>query len=89
MKNKYHILQGMSGKTSFLRVSIFIITITIMSVYLAHNIIAMIRGVQPISIGTTEIGLLTALFGAKAVQRFGEKDINKEAINDEDKNHQE
>lgn len=83
---KNHILKDMSGKTSSVRVGILIVTITLMGVYVAHNVVALLHGNPPVSIGTTEVSLLTLLFGAKVAQRFGEKDINKEEINDKDSN---
>lgn len=69
-------LSGPSGKTSTMRICAFIITISVMCIFIAHNIIAMIKGSGFVSLGMTEVILLTGVLGVKSVQSFSENKNN-------------
>jgi multisubunit Na+/H+ antiporter MnhC subunit len=73
-----NILLDPKGKISTIRICCIIVTISIMSIFIAHNIIAMIRGMNFVSIGLNETILLSGVLGAKAVQSFSENKQDKE-----------
>lgn len=63
---------GPDGKISMMRLMSFVVCITIMVVFAAHNIVSMIKGGNFISIGTSEALLIAGVLGAKAAQSFSE-----------------
>jgi hypothetical protein len=66
------ILRGPDGKMSMMRFASFTVVSVIMSVFLAHNIVAMINGLGFVGIGFQEATLIATVLGAKAAQTFGE-----------------
>jgi len=66
------IVKGGSGKISLMRVMSLFIVISIIGVFIAHNIMSMINGTGFISIGPEEAMLISGALAAKAAQRFGE-----------------
>lgn len=60
------------GKISMMRFSHFIVVISVMGTFIAHNIVAMVQGKGFISLGAEEAMLLALTFGAKATQHFSE-----------------
>ena len=71
-----NMFNGLSGKTSLMRVCTFIIVIAITLVWTVHNIMAMISGAGWIPMGVTETGLIVAVLGVKAAQRAAENNKN-------------
>jgi phosphatidylserine decarboxylase len=70
-------LQGRAGgKISMMRVATMIVVSTIMSVWVAQNVVAMIKGCGFISMGQNEMMLIALTLGAKAAQLFGEVKVN-------------
>lgn len=67
------LVNGTSGKVSAMRVASLFVVVTVMMVFLAHNIMSMIRGGGFVSIGPNEAMLVAGVLAAKAAQRFGEK----------------
>lgn len=66
-------LQGTRGsKVSMMRVATMIVVTSIMGVWVAQNVIAMIQGCGFISMGQTEMLLVSLTLGAKAAQHYGE-----------------
>ena len=66
------LFKGPDGKISMMRVSTFIIVISVIGIFIAHNILSMIRGGSFISFGATEAMLLAGVLGMKSVQSFSE-----------------
>jgi uncharacterized membrane protein len=61
-------------KTSITRVMSFLVVVTILTVFVAWNVKAMIKGGTLISLGLNEVYLLAIAMGAKVAQNiFGEK----------------
>lgn len=71
----WDMFKGPDGKISMMRVSTFIVVISIMGVFIAHNIVAMIAGAAFVSLGASEALLIAGALGIKAGQAFYE---NKE-----------
>lgn len=71
-------LQGSDGKLSVMRVCSFIVVLTVMAVFLAHNIISMANGGVFVSLGYSEMSLIALTLGAKATQSFAEAGANKD-----------
>lgn len=72
-----------SGKISTMRLCAFIITIAIICIFIAHNILAMVRGAGFVSLGMSEVILLTGVLGVKSVQSFSENKINNNSDSNE------
>jgi len=60
------------GKVSMMRVATMIVVTSIMGIWVAHNIVAMVNGCGFISMGTEEAMLIALTLGAKAAQHYGE-----------------
>jgi len=73
----WDMFKGPDGKVSMMRVSTLIVVISIMGVFIAHNIVAMIAGAAFVSIGISEAGLIAAAIGVKAYQSSIENKNNK------------
>lgn len=73
MKN---FLKGHDGKLSSMRIASLSVVFTILSVFVAHNVLAMINGESFVSMGASEAMLLAGALGAKAAQHFSEKKNN-------------
>lgn len=71
--------KGPDGKVSMMRVSTFIVVMSIMGVFVAHNIVAMIVGAAFVSIGASEALLLAGALGIKAGQAYFETKGDKAA----------
>ncbi|MBD3261458.1 MAG: hypothetical protein GF334_07220 [Candidatus Altiarchaeales archaeon] len=65
-------LQAGDGKTSAMRVFSGMVVFSVMAVFIAHNVVAMVKGSGFISMGSSEAMLIAAALGAKAAQHFGE-----------------
>lgn len=66
------------NKISTMRVSVLIITIVILGVYVAHNIMAMVAGNGLVSLGWDQVIVLTTILGAKALQHKSE--VSKQTV---------
>jgi hypothetical protein len=60
------------GKVSMMRVISAFTCLSIMLVFIAHNIVSMSKGGVFVSIGAPEAMLIAGVIGAKAVQSFSE-----------------
>jgi len=67
------ILKGNNGKTSMMRVASLVVIFSVMGVFVAQNIVAMVGGTGFVSMGASEALLLSGVLGAKAAQTFGER----------------
>ena len=61
-----------NGKISMMRVATLLVVTSIMSVWIAQNIVAMFKGCGFVSMGSEEAMLIAMTLGAKAVQHWGE-----------------
>lgn len=66
------LFKGPDGKVSMMRVSTFIIVVSVIGVFIAHNVISMTKGGSFVSFGATEAMLLAGVLGMKSVQNFSE-----------------
>lgn len=66
-------LQGSDGKISMMRVATGVVVFSVMSVFIAHNIVSMVKGCGFISMGASEAMLVAGALAAKAGQHFGER----------------
>jgi hypothetical protein len=66
------LVKGDSGKLSLMRTMSLLVVVSVMSVFIAHNIIAMIQLKGFVSIGAEEAMLVAGVLASKAAQRFGE-----------------
>jgi hypothetical protein len=66
------LFKGPDGKVSMMRVITAFTCLSIMSVFIAHNIVSMIKGGGFISLGASEAMLIAGVIGAKAAQSFSE-----------------
>jgi len=83
MKNLF---KGPDGKLSMMRTMSFFVCVIIMSIFVAHNVVAMINGAGFVSMGFSEAGLVSLVLGAKATQAFAESSaIKKFQVHPEDK----
>lgn len=73
---------GPDGKISTMRVSTMIIVVSVVGVFVAHNILSMIHGGTFISFGATEAMLLAGVLGMKSVQHFSENKKTAESLPD-------
>lgn len=71
------LFSGPDGKVSMMRFVSAFTCLSIMIVFIIHNIVSMVKGGSFISIGSTEAMLIAGVIGAKAVQSFSE---NKKVI---------
>lgn len=70
-------LLGSNGsKVSMMRVAAMLVVSSIMSIWVAHNVISMIFGGGFVSMGQNEMMLVALTLGAKAVQYYGESKSN-------------
>jgi len=60
------------GKISMMRVTSIMTVFSVLGVFLAHNILSMLRGSSFVSMGAQEAMLITLVMGGKAVQAFAE-----------------
>jgi len=68
-----HVLKGdANGKVSMMRVATAMVVTSIMGVFVAHNVVAMVNGGGFVSMGAEEAMLVALTLGAKAAQHFGE-----------------
>jgi hypothetical protein len=75
--------KGSSGKVSMMRVMSFFVSVSIILVFIAHNIISMLTGGGFVSMGSTEAMLIAGVLGAKAAQNFSEKKVDNSITPDE------
>jgi|WetSurMetagenome_2_1015567.scaffolds.fasta_scaffold796238_3 hypothetical protein len=73
---------GPDGKVSMMRVSTMIIVFSVVGVFVAHNILSMIRGGVFISFGASEALLLAGALGMKSVQSFSENKKSPGSLSD-------
>jgi hypothetical protein len=66
------LFKGPDEKVSMMRVITAFTCLSIMLIFIAHNIVSMIKGGAFISIGASEAMLITGVIGAKAAQAFSE-----------------
>jgi len=66
------IIKGSSGKISTMRICTLLTVISVLGIFIAHNVVAMISGGGFVSVGASEAILLGAALGMKSVQRFAE-----------------
>jgi len=60
---------GADGKVSMMRLLTFFVIVTILGVFVAHNVMSMIKGVCGfVSFGYTDAGLIAGALGIKALQ---------------------
>jgi hypothetical protein len=76
------LFSGPDGKVSMMRVSTFVIVMSVVSIFIAHNIISMIHGGTFVSIGTSEAMLLAGVLGMKTAQSFSENKKTPEVLPD-------
>lgn len=60
------------GKISMMRAMSFIVVISILGIFITHNVVSMARGGGFVGIGIQEAGLISLVLGAKATQSFAE-----------------
>lgn len=65
-------VKGTNGKISMMRVCTLIVVLSVMAIFIAHNIVAMIHGTGFVSLGASEALLIAGVLGVKAGQRFAE-----------------
>ena len=65
-------LKGGDGKISSMRLFSGLVVFSVMAIFVAQNVIAMIKGCGFISMGATEAMLVAGVLGAKAGQTFAE-----------------
>ena len=65
-------LKGSDGKISSMRLFSGVVVFSVMAIFVAQNVIAMIKGCGFVSMGATEAMLIAGALGAKAAQHFGE-----------------
>jgi hypothetical protein len=66
------VVRGDNGKISLMRTMSLIVVLSVMSVFLAHNVMSIINQGDFVSIGTEEAMLIAGVLASKAFQRFGE-----------------
>ena len=64
------VIQGGNNKVSMTRVTTLIVIVSIILIFIAHNVVAMFNGGGFISLGTTEAAILIGCMGLKVTQRF-------------------
>jgi len=69
---KASIVKGDNGKISLMRTMSLLVVVSVMAVFVAHNIIAMVQLQGFVSIGAEEAMLVAGVLASKAAQRFGE-----------------
>lgn len=68
-----HVFKGdASGKVSMMRAATALVVTSIMGVWVAHNVVAMVGGAGFVSMGAEEAMLVALTLGAKAAQHYGE-----------------
>jgi len=70
------VIQGSSGKFSLMRFASLVVVLSVMGIFVAHNIVAMVHGQGFVCIGFQEATLVAAVLGAKAYQAYGEHRSN-------------
>lgn len=65
------------GKVSMMRVATIIVVTSIMGIWVAQNVVAMVHGCGFVSMGAEEAMLIALTLGAKAAQAFGENGNGK------------
>ena len=70
------LFRGPDGKVSMMRVITAFTCVSIVFVFIVHNIVSMTKGGGFISMGASEAMLIAGVLGAKAAQNFSE---NKKA----------
>lgn len=76
------LFKGPDGKISMMRTLSFSVCFVILSVFVAHNIVSMIKGGSFISMGLEEAGIISLTLGAKAAQSFAEPKKKVETLSD-------
>lgn len=64
-----------TGKVSAMRMNMFIVVFTIMGVFIAHNVIAMINGTAHVTFSWEEVTILMAAITGKIMQHRKEADV--------------
>lgn len=66
------LFKGPDGKISMMRTLSFIVCGVILSVFVGHNVVSMIKGGGFVSLGFEEASIISLTLGAKAAQAFAE-----------------
>lgn len=66
------VLKDKDGKISMMRVTSLFTVVSILGVFIAHNIVSMVNGGGFVCMGVQEAGLVGLVLGAKATQAFAE-----------------
>lgn len=66
------LFKGPDGKISMMRALSFMVCGTILCVFVAHNVVSMVKGGGFISLGFEEASIISLTLGAKAAQAFAE-----------------
>lgn len=67
-----------SNKISSMRVAVFMVLVTILGTYIAHNVISMTKGEGLISLGWNEVIMIASILGTKVAQHFSESKSKKD-----------
>lgn len=65
-------LKDKDGKISMMRCTSITTVVSILGVFIAHNIVSMVKGGDFVCMGMQEAGLISLVLGAKATQAFAE-----------------
>jgi len=68
----FEMFKGPDGKVSMMRFSTFIVVVSVIGVFIAHNVLSMVRGGIFISLGASEALLIAGVLGMKSAQTFSE-----------------
>jgi hypothetical protein len=66
------LFKGPDGKVSMMRTLSFSVCFIILGVFVAHNIVSMVKGAGFVSMGLEEASIISLTLGAKAAQTFAE-----------------
>ena len=69
---KSKLLADDKGNVSTMRIATVSSVVTILGMYVAQNIQAMIKGVESVDFGTNSFYIMGAVLGGKALQKFAE-----------------
>ena len=69
MNKLLEIISSADGKISTMRASVFIVVLSIMGVFIGHNVVAMVKSsLAIVPLGWDQVTVLTTLLAAKAYQ---------------------
>lgn len=75
-----------NGQLSSMRISMFLVVSIILTIYVAHNIVAMTHGQGLVSFGFYEVSALGIALAGKVAQKFSEDSKEKLSPNETTKN---